>query len=218
MPEAKITQLWPIPLFQSNFLISEDTKQKFYNEKYERMPSENGAFTENKYILHSPEYAEIKENILINVSVYTKKFLNISDRVKFYLQNSWGVKHMPGDWGQPHTHGNSLLSGVYYLKTDNESGNIQFNQPGGYTNLFHQSIRVPFNEHDNISCDTWNVTPEVGDMVLFPSHLSHSIKTNNSNIIRYSLAFNLHVEGELYSPKSPIDYLKLRNGNKNEQS
>ena len=217
MSKAKINQLWPIPLFEGNFLISENIKQKFYNEEFERMPNENGAFSVNKYILNSLEYEEVRNKIMSCVNAYVHSFLKVSDNVKFYLQNSWVVKHKSNDWGQPHSHGNSLLSGVYYLNTDNQSGNILLHKPGSYTNVFHQSTRLPFDEVDNINCETWNIKPNNGDILLFPSHLVHSIEKNKSNIIRYALAFNLHIEAELYSKKSNIDYLKLRNGNRYEK-
>ena len=86
MSKAKINQLWPIPLFEGNFLISENIKQKFYNEEFERMPNENGAFSVNKYILDSSEYEEVRNKIMSCVNAYAHSFLKVSDSVKFYLQ------------------------------------------------------------------------------------------------------------------------------------
>ena len=72
----------------NNFLISENIKQKFYNEEFERMPNENGAFSVNKYILDSSEYEEVRNKIMSCVNAYAHSFLKVSDSVKFYLQNS----------------------------------------------------------------------------------------------------------------------------------
>ena len=96
------------------------------------------------------------------------------------------------------------------MKTNKDSGNIVFHKPDGYTNLFHSSTLIQFNNYENHNCDDWDITPEVGDILIFPSHLLHSIRSNNSDMERYSLAFNFHVEGELYSKNSKIDYLKLK--------
>ena len=97
-----------------------------------------------------------------------------------------------------------------YLKTKKDSGDIVFHKPDGYTNLFHSSIAILFDEYENHNSDSYGITPEDGDILIFPSHLSHSIKENISDIDRYSLSFNFHIEGELYSKNSKIDYLKLK--------
>ena len=208
--KAKVLQLFPISVFQSKIDINEDTKKFLCSQEYERMLSNNGNFSKNKYVLETTECSNLKKDIMKQLDVFTKKYLTVKDNVRFYMQNSWVVEHHKNDWGQPHLHGNSLLSGVCYIKTEKDSGNIIFHKPDGYTNLFHSSTMILFNEYDNHNCDDWGITPEDGDILIFPSHLMHSIKHNNSNVDRYSLAFNFHVEGELYSKTSKIDYLKLK--------
>ena len=39
------------------------------------------------------------------------------------------------------------------------------------------------------------ITPEPGDIILFPSHLEHRVLENDSNMPRYSLAFNFFARG-----------------------
>ena len=214
MSNFKVHELWPTPIYENNIPVKSDWIDFAENCEYDRMFSQNGDYTSNKYILNS--ITDLKEELLFHVNLFAEKYLKVKN-AKFYFLNSWIVKHNPNDFAQPHFHRNSLLSGVYYLNTDNQSGNICLHQPGGYTNLFHQSTKLPFDEVDNINCETWNVKPNNGDILLFPSHLVHSIEKNKSNIIRYALAFNLHIEAELYSKKSNIDYLKLRNGNRYEK-
>lgn len=209
MTESKVLQLFPISIYQSKIDIDENTKSFLYSQEYERMFSGNGDFTKNKYILETPECSKLKNEIMKQLNIFTKNYLTVKDNIKFYMQNSWAVKHQKNDWGQPHVHGNSLLSGVCYLKTNKDSGNIVFHKPDGYTNLFHSSTMIMFNEYDNHNSDVYDIVPEEGDIIIFPSHLMHSIKRNNSDMDRYSLAFNFHVEGELYSKDSKIDYLKL---------
>ena len=213
MREAKVFQLFPISLYKASFDIDEDTKQLFYNEEYERMPSGNGDYTKNKYLLHDKKYSYVIENIMKHLNGFTKKYMTVNDEVSFYLQNSWVVRHHSDDWAQSHSHGNSLISGVYYLNTDEKSGNIRFEKPTGYTNLFHESTRIQFDEMSNHNCSIWVETPKTGDLFLFPSHLSHSVNLNLSNITRYSVSFNFHIEGALVSKNSQLDYLYLRKGN-----
>ena len=209
MPEAKVLQLFPISVYTNKINVDEDIKNFIISQKYERMFSGNGDFTVNKYLLNTPECANLKKQIFEQVDVFTRKYLTVKNHINFYMQNSWGVKHHKGDWGQQHEHANSLLSGVLYLETNKDSGSICFHKPYGYTNLFHPSTLIPMNNFESHNSDEWNHVPENGDILLFPAHLHHSIKENKSNIIRYSIAFNFHVSGELLSTNSKIDYLKL---------
>ena len=57
----------------------------------------------------------------------------IKKNANFYLQNSWAVLHHPGDEAQLHSHGGSLISGVYYLKTDKNSREIGYFSEGEAT-------------------------------------------------------------------------------------
>jgi len=208
--EAKIIQLFPISVYTGDIVINEDDKKNILEENYERMFSGNGDYTKNKYLLHDTKYKNLKEKINNHLDVYTKKYLNVKKHIKFYMQNSWAVRHQSDDWGQSHIHANSLLSGVYYIQTKKNSGDICFHKPMGYTNIFHSSTNVPFEKFDNHNCDVYNITPEDGKILLFPSHLYHSINNNISDITRYSVSFNFHVDAELFSEASKIDYLKLK--------
>ena len=63
------------------------------------------------------------------------------------------------------------FSGVVYLQSNSLSGHLYFPQSGG---------------------DQFSIIPEVGKMVLFPSHVRHGVHSNRSNEERISLAFNLY--------------------------
>ena len=69
---------------------------------------------------------------------------------------------------------NAILSGVYYLQTPKNSGNI----------IFRKKI--------NNSWYKWSVKSRTGKMILFDSRLEHSVETNKSKDMRVSLAFNLY--------------------------
>ena len=65
----------------------------------------------------------------------------------------------------------SSISGVVYLKSNLLSGDLYFKKEA---------------EDDLL------IIPEVGKMVLFPSHLKHGVHPNKSDDERISLAFNLY--------------------------
>lgn len=65
---------------------------------------------------------------------------------------------------------NSELSGVTYLQSDRNSGNLFFKKDG---------------------IKEIEMEPQVGRLVLFPSSLRHGVRENRSDAERISLAFNL---------------------------
>ena len=77
----------------------------------------------------------------------------------------------PGESTGVHDHSSQArVSGVFYLKTSENSGNIFF--------------RVPDHPDFELECSE-------GSVILFPSCLSHGVQVNRSQKDRISLAFNL---------------------------
>tara|TARA_Y100001937_G_C7115472_1_gene329946 strand:- start:294 stop:950 length:657 start_codon:yes stop_codon:yes gene_type:complete len=208
--EYKIVHLFPTTLFVNNIGVDEEVRNNVINEEVERMATNNGYFSKSKYLLDKPEYKNLKNKILKQLNLYTKHYLKISDNQSFFLQNSWSVKHVPGDWAHEHTHGNSMISGIYYVKTTKKSGGVMFTKPQGYTNLFHSNIRVKFDEDTLQNSETCHQDPVEGNLLLFPSHLVHSVQKNLSDEDRYCIAFNFFIEGEFFTKESKIDYLKIK--------
>ena len=196
MPEFKIHNLWPTPVYHNNFLINDDIINFIKNEVYERMSSDNGFITVNRYLLNNENLLGLKNEIDNHIENYTRRFLDIKDNAKFYMQNSWGVRHEPGDWAQAHYHTGSLISGVYYLDVPEKSGDLVFQRMSSFTNLFHSTINLEYNNSNHINEDLQNVYIQKGDIVLFPSHLMHKVRKNKSNLPRFSIAFNYFVKGK----------------------
>lgn len=107
---------------------------------------------------------------------------------------AWANVNGPGSFNQYHTHPNSLWSGVYYVKageyegdTVRQPGKLKFYDPRGQIDqLAHPGQGFGRN---------FNVEPEDGMMLVFPSWLAHSVNTFDSNTQRISVAFNARVKG-----------------------
>ena len=194
MPEFKAHNLWPIPVYDSETPVKSEWLNYILNTEYERMHIGNGDISKDRYILNS--LPDLKKEIEHHCELFVKKYLKLKENAKFYLQNSWSVKHNPGDHAQIHSHGSSLLSGVYYLKTKPNCGNLVFHKNPIYTNTFHQSIRFEYDEENNINAGQYAIDVSEGKIILFPSHLEHGVYKNKSNDERYSLAFNFYVRGK----------------------
>ena len=115
--------LFATPIYFNNIKIKKEYKDILIKEKYERFKIDNGFSTINKYVLNNKKLNSLKKEIINNLNNYIYEILKIKKTTKFKLLNSWCTKHSYNDWAQAHHHENSLISGVLYLKTYEDSGN-----------------------------------------------------------------------------------------------
>ena len=193
MPEFKTYNLWPIPVYEAEIPVKQKWKDAVINSEYERTHINNSDISKDRYILNN--IPDLKSDIEKHCELFVRKYLTVKDNAKFYLQNSWCNIHGPEEESQIHYHASSLLSGVYYPIFPKNSGNIAF-QGSLYNNVFHKSIRFEYEEHNNVTAEQYVLGLREGTIVIFPSHLEHSVEKNNSNENRYSLAFNFYVRGK----------------------
>merc|ERR1712146_722015 len=71
---------------------------------------------------------------------------------------NWCAVHGPGEFHGPHTHVGEYHVGVFYAQAGDDAGKLRFGDPRGQN--------PPFGR-------TFFHTPRSGDLVFFPSWLSH---------------------------------------------
>ena len=106
------------------------------------------------------------------------------------MNSLWINLNKPGDYNHSHNHPGCDLSGILWLKVPPKSGNIVFESPHSFTqykllNNYSEEFINKINMHD-----WFYIEPQVGLMILFPSHLNHSVSQNKSDQDRISVAFN----------------------------
>lgn len=193
MPEFTVHNLWPIPLYQSTIKTKDEWKEKIVNLKYNRTHVGNSDISDDRNVLD--KMPDLKSEIDIHLQNYIRKYLHIKKDLDFYMLNSWVNIHHPKDWSQIHNHGNSLISGVYYPIFPKDSGGIQFHRCNRI-NLFDQCIMMEYDEDTEVNAGRYQINVSEDLIILFPSHLEHSVNENISNQGRYSLAFNYYVRGK----------------------
>ena len=108
-----------------------------------------------------------------------------------FLSNAWININQKHNSNQSHTHPNCILSGVYYIKTPEGCGNIQF---------WHPAVDLMDRDWNNICSDSdyneyngsgrWLPAKE-GMLYIFPSWLKHFVHPNMSDEERISISFNV---------------------------
>ena len=133
--------------------------------------------------------------------VYTEVMNFQSD---LFITNAWFNECSVGSSQFMHTHGNSVLSGTLYLRTD-ENTDIQFQRPGA-SQVQNTLDDNPDTDRDNkygynfhFPACTFNV--ENGVCLFWPSYMKHGYQ-NNQTPNRLSLSFNLMPKSfnNLYNP------------------
>ena len=105
------------------------------------------------------------------------------------LGDVWININKKGSSNIPHLHNNSFMSGVYYVKTVKDCGNLYF-QNANPVNYDWQSYHFN-NSKCNLYCnDTWDITPNTNDIIIFPSWAKHGVHSNITNADRISISFN----------------------------
>ena len=148
------------------------------------------------FILNRPELADLKKFIEYQIKLYVKNIYGSNDEV--VITQSWVNKAKKGDFHQNHTHSNSLVSGVFYPLLDETLPPIIFKK-------FTREICLNTKEKNKFNSDIYKLNLNSKSLVLFPSNITHGVSINQSNNLRYSLAFNTWPKG-IIGNKDELSY------------
>ena len=90
---------------------------------------------------------------------------------------AWGNINPPNTQIKEHLHIGSDYSGILYLKTNKDCGNITFRDPRIHYEMLYQT-------------PNFEVQAETGNIIIFPSWMRHEVDLNKSNDDRVGIAFN----------------------------
>ena len=109
------------------------------------------------------------------------------------LGNMWANINYSGGYNRPHVHPNCLFSGVYYVKTQPQCGELVVNDPRPGIQTM-----MPVRKSGQPPKHLWreaHFDPVQGRIIMFPAWLWHCVEPNKSNDIRISVSFNFIQEG-----------------------
>lgn len=112
-----------------------------------------------------------------------------------FLGNMWANINPPQSFNMPHTHPNSLWSGVYYVKTPKNCGDLKIEDPRMMSYMVQPKRKI---KPENLPLHLLkfiSFQPIAGRIIMFPSWLRHYVEINNSNDFRMSISFNFIQKG-----------------------
>ena len=164
----------------------------FINNERERSPE--GTKKSNVNGWHSEDFDLKNENLKNFINEISKNIGVVIKDMSWDLETQivkitsmWSIINNKDAFNEKHHHGNSALSAAYYVKAEENAGDIVFFDPR-QANVFHHPISKEVN---NVNAQVQSVTPKAGTLVLFPSYLEHKVNPNLSNKERIVISFNV---------------------------
>ena len=106
------------------------------------------------------------------------------------INNMWAIINTGGAANLRHQHGNSTISGAYYVRAPENCGDIVFYDPRPAAVYSHPNVEGP----NMLNAQVNGITPKEGALVLFPSYLDHSVNENLSKEERIVISFNIKIQ------------------------
>ena len=143
--------------------------------------------SKNFNILNNNDFEPYKKVFKNRVNKYLSETLDY-DYDEVILLQSWINLTNNGESHHSHDHKNSLVSGVFFLDGDMNSGDLILNKP--YLSSFSPNKK---NTDESVirHWDQFYIKPVTGNLWLFPSYLTHLVSPHmSSSVSRVSISFN----------------------------
>ncbi len=202
--QPELIQLFPKPVliskYHKDFTEELNYIKSLEHKLNEKSQNEYAKQSTNTFLLDEPELASIREFIEAYLKFYVHNVLECTDEL--VITQAWSNICEKGKKHHEHVHPNSIVSGVFYFQINENLPPIEFRNPN--THSFNLNIQ----KQNNFNSATFLLPLNSGELILFPSNLTHSVPENKSDLPRISLAFNTFAKNSLGSIDS-LTYLPL---------
>ena len=204
----KLFNLFSIPLM--SFHYGEISKDEFNTfDRYLNNVVENKFnYTSKENYFLDKELPLLRRFFEKSINTYSKKVLGVDTQdLNYRITQSWINICSPNASHHQHTHPNSFISGVFYIKVNSGSDKITF------INEFMQKKEIKIEkgvEFNSFNASEWRHYVRKGELILFPSNLTHYVPPVEGESDRISLSFNVFPYGILGSEEN-LTHLRLPN-------
>ena len=197
MNNIEYQNLFIVPVCKVKLNTIDNTKLKQYayslkSKSEGRTVSNIGGWQSENINLKAKETKALFDNIENSANQYKDK-IGFNKSVLLKITNAWININGYKDYNNNHIHPNSLISGVYYIQSNDKSGNIVFRHPAGELMQYDWKFYFMDKNLNECTSNSWWLPPENQKLYLFPSWLHHGVSPNLSDIERISISFNLSV-------------------------
>ena len=191
MADVKIHKCFPTILYEFQYHPSIEDYENMVSQSFEGAWGWPHQTSDGLHQLSS--FTKLTEKIYEVSKHYLDDLQYEYDRLE--ITGMWGNKLDEGGSHPPHNHSNNILSGVYYLKSSDNTSPIQFFDPRSQAGIFRPRNKQNW---DNATMVQFNSTQGFG--YIFPSWLTHWVPPTRDE--RISISWNIIVRGNYGEPKT----------------
>ena len=183
---GKVDNLFPTPFYNAklglnlNLLESECYKHK---EKDPGVRRSNALGWQSNHITSG---GILDDSLIHGIIESANEFCGIIKIPPVMLDVLWININPKYSYNQSHIHPGSVLSGVYYIKIPDQSGDLVFINP--YDTIIEASRNM--NGGVSVSDSMYRITPQEDQILIFPPWTQHLVEQNLSDDDRISVSFN----------------------------
>jgi uncharacterized protein (TIGR02466 family) len=145
----------------------------------------------DSYVLNNNELKKLKQFCEDSINQYFLENYAPKQPLSLKITQSWVNCTSLNQYHHHHFHSNSAFSGVFYIDTIDELDQITFYNP-------HTSqIKFDVERFNQSNSTNWWLPCHTGSLLMFPSHLAHSVESKEHGGLRVSLSFNTYWVGTL---------------------
>ena len=192
---------WCTPIYYFDLKNSEQINNKLKKLIFDWKREDKGIVRSNSFGWHSPADMELKEEFKFFVDeldTMKNKIFSTEEYksgTELFFDGMWANVSQKYAYNIYHKHPGSLWSGVYYVQSPPNCGNIVFK-------VLEFLNRTPSYEKESgdrqpHQWDTVNYDPIEGRAIFFPSWVGHEVEQNLTNVEgddgnRISISFNIN--------------------------
>ena len=190
--------LFPVPIHQFDVNGFSEIQNELINYAFNmRYKDPVGHIISNRHGWQSSCFSiDNKDDVLQSfLTNCLSNFPYLKKSVKLFV-TAWININPPGAFNIKHNHPTSDLSGVLWLKCPENCGSIEFDSPSNFA--IHQEVECYIDDFKNKNnvFQSYYFNPTEGRILVFPSHLNHHVKFNESQEDRISVSFNIRLSDE----------------------
>jgi uncharacterized protein (TIGR02466 family) len=202
--DYKIIDIFPTAVmkFKINRNFTKDELNFVNTHENIYYPNSGNKYSKNTFILNENEMLDINKFCNDALQTYFKNVINPITNTSIKITQSWLNYTKLNGFHHEHDHPNSIISGVFYFSADKSKDIISFRKND------YKQIQILYKEANDYNTMQTDIKVESGELILFPSNISHYVPQTENSKTRISLAFNSFVYGDIGLPDA-LNYVKI---------
>ena len=188
-----VQALFPIAIGKNSLDGGITKEEQLFIDELGKQPNIMNAISTNGFVLNEKALIRIKDFVHGAILEYKKTVIDPETDFNVEITQSWFNWTCDNEAHHQHSHGNSYLSGVFYINAE-EGDFITFVNP------IKKHFDIPPKEFTSLNAGSWDFPVKTNDIVIFPSWLEHLVPIRTvMGEPRVSLAFNVYPKGHIGS-------------------